>query len=563
MGPTRRSIGHRGGNVATLAALTAPVLLAAAAFAIDEGALYNERREAQRITDLAAIAASASPGNAGAAALATFADNGFQNLVLVEKRPRTEAELNGVPGGSWLLVEAGTYSPDRATGAADRFTAGAAEPNAARVTFGKRGTRYFASSLISPPLMSAQATASADRRAAFSVGSRLAALDGGVLNAILGGLTGSSLSLAVMDYEALLDADVDLLGFLDALATELDITAGTYDDVLDAEVGIGDVAAALAKAGAGKDAVAAMTTIAGKASAGITLSMSRVLDLGPVGALALGGGSGLELVAGMMEILTASAAVADGRNQAAIDLGLSAPGLAGLTLRLAIGEPPQSSPWMAVGAQGTIVRTAQTRLLLEARVGGSGVLSGAAVNLPLYLELAYAEARLARIDCPPAGRRVTVDVRPGVADLRIAAIDASRLTDFARNPAAGPAQIVDAGVIGVRGEARVGVGNTNWSQLSFDASDIANAAIKSVATSSFTGSLTQSLVDDLDLDVSIAGLDLGLSGLVKTTLGAVLAATAPALDKAVGNVLAALGLRLGEADVRVHGLVCRRAVLVQ
>ena len=212
---------------------------------------------------------------------------------------------------------------------------------------------------------------------------------------------------------------------------------------------------------------------------------------------------------------------------------------------------------------GDDVRTAQTRLLLEAKVGGSGVLSGVVVNLPLYLELAYAEARLARVDCPPASRKVVVDVRPGVADLRIAAIDTSRLTDFTRNPVGGPAQIVKAAVIGVKGEAHVRVGNTNWSQVSFNASDIANAGVKSVATSSFAGSLAQSLTNDLDLEVSIAGIDLGLSGLVKATLGTVLTAAAPALDQAVGNVLAALGLRLGEADVRVHGLVCQRAVLVQ
>ena len=158
---------------------------------------------------------------------------------------------------------------------------------------------------------------------------------------------------------------------------------------------------------------------------------------------------------------------------------------------------------------------------------------------------------------------MTVDVRPGVADLRIAAIDASRLTDFTRNPVGGPAQIVKAAVIGVKGEAHVRVGNTNWSQLGFNASDIANASVKSVATSSFAGSLAQSLADDLDLEISIAGIDLGLSGLVKATLGTVLTTAAPALDQALNNVLAALGLRLGEADVRVHGLVCQRAVLVQ
>lgn len=548
----------RRGNITTMTALLTPVLFAAAAFAIDQGALYNERREAQRITDLAAIAASADIGNARNVALATFADNGFPSLALVASRPPAGSAPDG-----WLVVETGSYAADTAKSAGQRFAGGGPEPNAVRLTFGKPGTRYFASALIPPPTISTQATASADKRAAFSVGSRLAALDEGILNAVIGGLTGSSLSLTIMDYEALLDADVELLGFLDALATELDITAGTYDDVLNAKAGIGDIAAALAKAGSGSQAVAAMTHIAGAAAVGSTLPVSRVVDLGPAGRLALGGGSGLTLVAGMMEILTAAASVADGRNQAAIDLSLSAPGLAGLTLKLAIGEPPQSSPWLTVGAKGEIVRTAQTRLLLNAAIGGGGALAGIRINLPLYLELASAEAALARIDCAPAGHRVTVDVRPGIAGLRIAAIDVGDLGHFARNPVVGSAQLVEAPLVGVTGAADMRVGNTMSTPLTFTAREIANAAVKSASTTEIVGSLTGSLLQGLDVDVTVARLDLGLSGLVKAALSTALTAASPVLDQVIGSVLATLGLRLGEADVRVHGLVCRHAVLVQ
>src|SRR5690606_30541610 len=53
------------------------------------------------------------------------------------------------------------------------------------------------------------------------------------------GLTGSAVNLSVMDYEALLDADVDLLTWLDALAVELDVEAANYDQLLATEVEAG------------------------------------------------------------------------------------------------------------------------------------------------------------------------------------------------------------------------------------------------------------------------------------------------------------------------------------
>ena len=72
-------------------------------------------------------------------------------------------------------------------------------------------------------------------------------------------------------------------------------------------------------------------------------------------------------------------------------------------LTIAIGEPAQSSPWLAVGGIGTTVRTAQTRIKLVATVGvgtpglGGGI-SLLAVNLPLNVEVAYAEAKLTETD---------------------------------------------------------------------------------------------------------------------------------------------------------------------
>ncbi|TJW60344.1 MAG: hypothetical protein E5V29_29520, partial [Mesorhizobium sp.] len=72
-----RLIADRRANFAVMAALSAPVALALTAFAVDEGALFNERRAAQSIVDLAAITAAANINNAEKAVLTTLKDNGF------------------------------------------------------------------------------------------------------------------------------------------------------------------------------------------------------------------------------------------------------------------------------------------------------------------------------------------------------------------------------------------------------------------------------------------------------------------------------------------------------
>ncbi|OWK22361.1 hypothetical protein AJ88_08745 [Mesorhizobium amorphae CCBAU 01583] len=63
LGSIGRLVADRRANFAIMTAVSAPVALALAAFAIDEGALFNERRAAQSIVDLAAITAAANINN--------------------------------------------------------------------------------------------------------------------------------------------------------------------------------------------------------------------------------------------------------------------------------------------------------------------------------------------------------------------------------------------------------------------------------------------------------------------------------------------------------------------
>ncbi|TIX95545.1 MAG: hypothetical protein E5V22_35030, partial [Mesorhizobium sp.] len=60
------------------------------------------------------------------------------------------------------------------------------------------------------------------------------------------------------------------------------------------------------------------------------------------------------------------------------------------------------------------------------------------------------------------------------------------------------------------------------------------------------------------------GLDVtALLGTVKPAVVALLNGVTAPVDELVYNVLAALGVHVGEADVRVMGATCGRSVLVQ
>ncbi|MEZ5811567.1 MAG: TadG family pilus assembly protein [Rhizobiaceae bacterium] len=568
-----RFVHDRSGNIALVGSISMLAIIPLAAIGIDAGSLYLERRTLQGVADLAAITAAANIDKAEKATRLFLRDNGITDftVTLIEpgERPGGGGPFDVSKNGVQVMIETGRYTADAALDPADRFDRETSMVDAVKVTVRKPGTLYFGSGLVRPPALQASGTAQIASEAAFSVGSRLLRVEGGVLNALLNGLLGTSIALDVMDYEALLDADVELLGFLDALASEIHVTAGTYEELLDSDIAVGQLARAMARVARGNPvAVRALLAVAAdRQAADIAMRLDRLVDLGSLAQLAIGSGSAaFGSKVNVLEMLTAAAAIANGENQVRLDLGLAVPGVAGLTAELAIGEPPQFAPWFAVGRTGTVVRTAQTRLFLEARVGGAGALAGVSVTLPLYLELAYAEARLDRITCTGRqGRRakVVVDARPGVADLWIADVDRASMKRFDRRPDIDSATLVKAPLISVKGLAHVEIGNPDFAGVTFSQRDIARGEIKTVSTHDVIGSLIKSLLGDLSLEVRAAGLGLTTPALVQSALVSVLEPVAAPLDNVVYNLLAALGVKVGQADIRVHGVKCGSAVLVQ
>lgn len=575
----RLMLADRQANIAVMTALSAPVALALAAVAIDEASIYTERREAQAMVDLAAITAASNITKVDTAVVTTLTDNGMPGVV-VQGSGQTIAPA---VGKTVVSVTPGRYAASTAN-VSQRFQSGVTPYNAVRVTLKKIPARYFASSLLPTPVIGTEATASMTPQATFSVGSRLLSVNGGILNALLSGLLGGNISLSVMDYNGLISADVSVLSFIDGLATQLSLTGVTYSDVLASNATVGQIATAMANVpGLGNTAKLALQTIASKSTSTGKIPLNKLVDLGSVGSLALGQRpTGLGLDTNAMGMLTAAAVLANGTNQAQVNLGATVPGLLSTALTIAIGEPMQSSPWLAVDGIGTVVRTAQTRIKLVASVGvgtpglGGGI-SLLAVNLPLNVEVAYAEAKLTDITCPtgPSSINVSIAAHPGIASLHLANSNSSGFGDFSQPQTFTDAEIADVSLhmlliniplIQVMGSAATAITNNSPTTLNFNATDIANKTVKTVSTRNISQSLTTSLVGNLSLSVNALGLGIDLTALLATVKPAVMAVlngvTAP-VDDLLYNVLSALGIGVGQADVRVTGATCGRAVLVQ
>jgi len=546
---TARGMGDESGTIAIVLALFMMVSVSACALAVDIGSLYLERRTAQGILDLAAVAAASDIDHAEAAAAATLAANGIDITS--------------------LAVIKGRYEPGPDVAPAQRFRPGIAPFNAVRLDASLAGRLYFAKSFMSEPGIAVSAIGAADAVATFSIGSRLASLNGGLLNSLLGGLLGGNVSLSVMDYNALLNANISLDGFLSALATEVGITAGTYDSLLNANVTVANVLAAAAEAataGGQSQAAQVATQLLGQVDGSVVVPPQALADLGPLSHAEIGQPhAGLDAGVNLMSLIAATAQAANGDHQVAVNLAGSVPGLLSLTLDLAVGEPAQHSGWVTVGQPGAVVRTAQTRLRLVAEVGGTGLLAGVRIRLPIFIELASAEARLEALTCNvanPASAQAKIAARPGVVKAWIGDVSTAGLASFGTSVPVSQASLVQVPLISVKASAFAEMTNTSPTDLTFTQADVDGHVIKTAHVHDLVSSLVSSLFGSANINVNLVGIPLGLTGpLVKSLVRALLTPVAAALDPLVNLILNTLGLHLGEVDVQVNGMRCGTAVL--
>lgn len=545
------------------------VVVAMLALAVDVSRFYLLRRQQQAAGDLAAIAAAANLGDPRAAALASLA-------------------ANGRPPSDLVALDLGTYAADPTIPAAARFTAGGAPANAARVTLRSIAPAFFGG-LLSPvssatgaPTLAAPAarpgasldrgavivtrsTAASQNTASFALGSRLAALDGGAVNAVLGGLLGTRLTLSILDYQGLASAGVDLFGLYDALALRLNRRDATYGALAALDVRFADLVAAAADAGAAghaaPGAVQALRLLAqAVGNSGPVLAGGSLASFGAYGGLAVGSGGPLGARLPVLPLLTAAARLAAGQGVVTADLGTRLPGLLAASVRLAVGAAPVGASYATVGPSGTVLHTAQVRLLLTVQLGGERSIAG--VNLPLYVEVAPATARLAAVTCPAGPASVTLGVTPGVVDGWIGAVTDSALASTAYGPVPDAAVLTTALGLGILGRAHATVSNLSESLVVFSPGDIAAGAGKTVSTTDVTASLLSRLFASLQLGARVSGGSIALPAEVTGPLAHLLQAAAQPIDTELSVVLSALGLTIGDADTWVGGARCGQGALV-
>jgi uncharacterized membrane protein len=545
---------NRQGAVSVITALSLVMFIGFTAAAVDFGNVFLKSRQLQGMADLAAMAAAGNLSQAQAAAQETAAANNWANPITT-------------------TVVTGTYQPLASTPAAQRFVAGGSPANAVQVTLTSSAQLYFAGLLTgsSSVALSRTATAAQAQLASFSIGSTLVSLQGGVANALLSGLTGSQVDLSAVDYNSLASAQVDLFQYSAALKSRAGITAASYNDTLATSVSTGSALQAIGdvlSAQGNSSAAGAVNEIA-SAVDHQSITVGQLFDLGPYGSqdyVQASGPSGFSVNA--LQLGSAILELAQGGHQVQFNMASTVPGISSITAYLAIGERPANSPWLTItDANTAIVSTAQARLYVDAQIVPASTLAGvASINLPIYVELASAQAKLSSLTCGASSsdEEMSLSVSPSIGSAAIGSINTAQLDDFNAEPTVGNASLIGTALLQVTGSAKVDIGGDDWQTVSFDSSQIQSNAIQTVSTNNAIAAATTSLVGNLSLNVQALGLNLGLGqSAVTASLQSTLAAVAAPLDSTLDSLEGLLGVGLGQADVWVDGVRCQDVALVQ
>jgi uncharacterized membrane protein len=547
----RRFQSDERGNIAIMAVGGIVLAVCCAALGVDVGSISADRRKAQSAADIGAMVAATNIGNAMNAAQAAVTKNNYPESALVS-------------------VEVGTYTANAALPPAARFVAppvGVA--NAARVKLQTQTPLYFSHFFTGQNSIQikTEAIARTSSMASFAIGSRLASVNNGLLNSLLGGMLGTTLSLSVMDYNALLSAKIDALTFLNALATRVNLTGVSYDTLLKTNIKVSDILAAAlttqqATNGGGAATTALSSVIVALASSPDKILPGALLNLGQLSGGIVGQASQMAVGLSLYDLLKATGSVANGSNQVATNVQLNIPGIASASVITAIGAQPTGTSWITIGSTGVSVHTAQTRVLATINLVGTAPAS--LVTLKTYVEVGSGTATLDNLSCgyPNVNTStVTLGVTPGVVDAWIGDVSTTNMANFATKPNPPAVKLVDLGLVSVSGRAHAAIGNTTPVPVTFSYADIMAQTKKTVNSTNFTSSLTGSLVNDLAVSVNVVGLGVALPGLGPLVAGIIGGATA-GIDQLLSTVLSGLGVGIGQADVWVTGIRCKGAVLV-
>ncbi|MCF4166429.1 pilus assembly protein TadG-related protein [Zavarzinia compransoris] len=349
---SRHGRGERGAS-AILLAVGLFMFIAVTAIVVDIGYGFYSKQRLQDTLDLAAIAAARElTGVDGADSNAMTSATQVLNLNYDGGETLQLSVSCGTPEAvGTVFMCFGTYNsaPDE-QGARpalyDRFTnaSTACEAcDAVRLKGEAESPSFFARALgITSLEVAAVSTAVNDNppRAQLTIRNDLLKLDGGLVNDILG-LLGGNIGLTAIGSGGLADANVDLLNgspiplvdFLQQLilneGLNIDLDAGGYEQVLDTDLGVGDIlGAAVDVLGQDSTAGVLLDAIGAQLSAGVSSTTIRLADI--LGVQTGTGTSALDVGLSAFDLLTGTLMAANGENAVGGEINLSTAQLSNL-----------------------------------------------------------------------------------------------------------------------------------------------------------------------------------------------------------------------------------------
>lgn len=581
-----RLLSDRSGAVSPFIAVLAPLLVATAGFALDAAVYYVANRELRTATEAAALVAAQDPVNA-------------------EIRARQYLQSNGYPSEVISSVVVGRYCADSRLTAEARFSPNVAacpgngQTNAVRLITQSESQQYLTRMLPVDPIPPLTATATAARIDEAGIG-----VTSGILNVtntlvlavndLLGALLGVQLRLTPTEIAALTSGTVDAGLFFDALAERVGET-GTYQQLLQRSVPLSDILRAAASA-SDSNSAGVLNRLAVTVGNSYSVPLDGLFDLGVWENLRVGEANEPQaLRAGLNPYQLFSYAVQEGPG--ALDLSnavnIVGPGNTLRVIGLATANGDRAR--FSFGPEGeTVAGTSVLRLQLQLGIGNISVLGSAvAVNsVPLLIDVAAGQAQLTDIDCTATSEqsrdtRVTVRATSGLVNAYIGQAPPNAMSRSV--PPLSAANIQPARIINVlslvtvdaRAVAQPVAGSTSnvvfgpggQGTIGRPSAPGQSVTIGNTAqTGALIGSLTTSLAAPGGLEVRILGLCLPLictsaqqsvrtqlvGGIGSALSGVVGTVADPLLD----NLLAALGVQLGQVTVTATGARCGVPVLV-
>lgn len=612
LGPARQR-----GAIGLMGAFTLGIALLFLLLVVDSGRLYLEKRKLQRVADTAALEAvsrggKCAPPNNSAVQFAT--ESALRNNF------STDANRT-------LVTACGTLS----TGAdfMRSFSADPSKADAIRVIATHRVATSIAHGILtlfsSQPvslttLLSATAVAAAPAPpvATLTVRSTLLTVDStksAALNALIGGLLGGKLQLDAVGWKGLINTDISLLSYLDALAIRLNVSAGNYDQLLKTDATVGQlIQAAIDVLKLGGDAV--KVVINNLETIKLIAPGTQILHLGDLIKIQNGTDkSALDVNLQLFNLIQGFVQLSNKASAVAVELPVDVLGLLNVTVKTRVIEPAQISAIgnpQLIATQPITVRTAQVRTLISVKlpvIDGLnkvvelvtnlvGFLLGSSLDpvigtqIDVALEAASGSSYVTGYRCNgPADKSLSVSGTTSAVRLMVGQIDPKNLFSSTETlkveefplldlgakacskGVCDPRQPYAVGGLSLRIDSSVAKTTRNHvytsppevkqppSFFSFSASNVVGSLsdmLKGIQLTSHTPTLggLLGLVLGLVVDVLTGVLSL-LSNVISSLLS-------PLLDPLVNNLLAGLGIDLAKVEIGAN-LSCTpggRAVLV-